>query len=133
SYRSEPVIADLSQRPRGRPFPATGAVASGIAAAGDGSGQEVVAWKACDSGGSCSAWATYRRSGGRFGSASRLGPIDTSQAPAVALGAGGRAVLGWVAGGRVVASDHARGGARFSAPRAVPTSRLSHHITRAVA
>ena len=109
SYRSEPVVADLAGRPRGRPFPATGTVASGISAAGDGSGQDVVAWRACDAAGSCSVWATFRRAGGRFGSPSRLGAIDTSQAPAAAFGAGGRAVVGWVAGGRVIGSSDATG------------------------
>lgn len=133
SYHSEPAVADLDGRPRARTFPAATTTASDISAAGDGSGQQVVAWKACNSAASCWVWAIYRRSGGRFGSPSRLGVIDGAQAPATAVGADGHALVGWVDQGRVWAARHGRTDTRFSARAAVATSSLSHDLSLVVA
>jgi hypothetical protein len=133
SYRSQAVVADLGRRPAGRGFPIAGTVASGIAAAGDGSGGDVVAWRACDRAASCSVWAVFRRAGARFGAPSRLGAIDASQAPVTAVGAGGRAVVGWVASGRVIAAARGPRDARFSAPATVTTSSFAHDLTMAIA
>jgi hypothetical protein len=133
SYRSQAVVADLGARPRGRPFPITGTVASGITAAGDGSGENVVAWKACDRAAACSVWAVFRRAGGRFASPTRLGAIDTAQAPVTAVGAGGRAVVAWVGSGRVLAAGRGPRDRGFAAPRPVATSSFAHDLTMAIA
>ncbi len=132
SYRTQAVVADLGAHPRARPFPHPGMVISDIAASGDGSGENVVVWKACDQAASCSVWATFRRAGGQFASPSRLGSVDTAQAPAAAFGGGGRALVGWVDQGRVWAAERGRGDARFSASRSVAASNLSHDLTMGV-
>jgi hypothetical protein len=133
SYHSQAAVADLGSRPHAREFPQAGLLASSITASGDGSGENVVAWKACDAAASCSVWAIFRAPGGRFGRPSRLGAIDASQVPATALGGGGRAVVGWIDQGRIDAAERRPSDPRFSASQQVPTSSFAHDLTLAVA
>jgi hypothetical protein len=133
SYHSQAVVTDLAGRARGRAFPINGTVASGVTAAGDGSGENVVAWKACDRAAVCAVWAVFRRSGGRLSSPARLGSIDASQVPVAAIGARGRAVVGWVAGGHVLAAARGPSSHGFSAPQTVRTSSFAHDLTMAIA
>lgn len=128
SYRSQAVLGDLRAPVRGRPLPIRGTVASAVAAAGDGTGENVVAWKACDTRATCAVWAIFRDPGRRFGSPVRLGAIDASQAPAVTVAGGGAALVGWVDGGRVLAVARRPGAGRFARPVALPSS-FAHDLT----
>lgn len=128
SYRSQAVLGDLRSpiQPRALPVPAS--VASGLTAAGDGTGENVVAWKACDTRAECAVWATFRDSGRHFGPTVRLGAIDASQAPASTVAGGGRALVGWIDSGRVLSVERRPGEGRFSRPIRLASS-FAHDLT----
>lgn len=127
---SQIVAADLSRALRTHAFPQTG-LASGIAADADSAGEEVLAWKVCDQVPVCQVMAVSRPRAGRFGTPSILGSIDAGTAPAVAVAAGGRAVVGWVLGGRVELALRSSASARFAPPRALPGSGAAAQLTLA--
>ena len=116
AYHSEAFVADLAHPLRPRVLSAGGQTASGLALAG-ARGVEVLAFRACDSSGACSAYASFRASHGGFGRPSRLGPIDPSQEPGATVGGDGTAVVGWIEGGRVLAVTRPSRARSFSAAR----------------
>jgi hypothetical protein len=77
-------------------------------------GRLVAAWASCDpASGICAVHAALRSlgAGGGWQPSQRLGRIDPGESPAVAVTGGGTALVGWIAGGRVicaVAGVHAR-------------------------
>ncbi len=129
AYHSQAVVADLGSRPRARAFPIAGELASGLSFAGDARGDQVLAWKACDRLGSCTARAVTRAAGRRFGQVATLGAIDASQEPSAAIGPRGDALVGWVDDGRVLAAGHRVRAARFGAPRAVSATNRAADLT----
>jgi hypothetical protein len=104
-FRSQVMVADLARSIQRRALSPSGELASGIAAASNARGDEAVAWKACDSTGACIVRAALRTANGRFGNSQRLGAIDPSETPTLALSPDGIALLGWVQSGHVVASS----------------------------
>lgn len=103
SYRSQIVVADLSNKTKKRVLSSQGQLVSGLSFAADPAGDQVLAWKVCGSTGSCTVRASIRRAGTRFTAPQSKGSIDPSQAPAVAIAPGGQALLGWIAFGQVYA------------------------------
>jgi hypothetical protein len=122
SYASQVVLRDLRAGSSLRGFGASGQTASGLAGAGDARGDQVVAWKECDPTPACGLWAVSRRGGGRFGGPVELGAIDPYENPAAAISSGGEALLGWIAGGQVLAVTRSRSAGRFAAPHVVSAS-----------
>ncbi len=110
------VITSSLADPAGQAtFPSTG-IASGLTAAADPHGDEILAWKSCDAVPVCSVMAVSRRAGGSFGTPARLGTIDAASVPAVALAPRGAAEVGWIAGGRVLVARRSGSTGRFGAP-----------------
>jgi hypothetical protein len=114
TFHSEVLAKDLNGKGSARPFQISGQVASGLAAAGNGAGEQALAWSSCMRGGTCAVRATLRSPGGRFAQPLRLGSIDASQAPTVAVGPSGEAIVGWVSAGRVFADVREPGSKRFA-------------------
>jgi hypothetical protein len=129
AYHSQAAVADLTGRPRARAFPIGGQSASGLSFAGDARGDQVIAWAACDPLGSCAVRAATRAAGGRFGSPAELGAIDAGEAPVAAIAPDGKALVGWIAGGSVLAAAHDRTAARFGAPRTVSGTTYAADLT----
>jgi hypothetical protein len=129
-YHSRTVVADLRRRLRTHPFP-DAASTSGLSLAGDAKGDQVIAWQACETTGACSAFAALRRAGHTYGPPVRLGPIDSSQAPAATVSAGGEALVGWIAGGAVHIANHRRPGSSFGAARVVSRTSLASDLALA--
>lgn len=97
-----------------RTIAVAGQPASGLALAGDARRSQVLAFKSCDFGGRCSVWVAY---GG--GAATRVAPIDPSQAPDATVSRDGTAFVGWVFGGRVYAVWRGPRAGGFTRPRAL--------------
>ncbi|HUE27157.1 MAG TPA: hypothetical protein VMP89_10330, partial [Solirubrobacteraceae bacterium] len=122
AYGSQVVLRDLGAVSAPRVIGAAGETASGLTAAGDPRGDQVVAWRDCDPTPACRLWAVYRRGGGRFGAPVALGAIDPYEDPAAAVSSGGEALVGWIAGGRVIAAARSPSASRFGAAHAVSTA-----------
>ena len=112
-HHSRVETADLTAHPRARPLSPADRLASGLSLAADGAGDQAVAWTSCSTTPSCSVQAAGRPAKGRFGSARTLGAADATASPSLAIAPAGQVVVGWVRGGRPVAS------AGFGAPVAL--------------
>lgn len=121
AYRAEIAAADVTGTPRERVFAQTGTV-SGLTAGADPRGGELLAWKVCDPAPVCHVVAVSRGGGGRFSVPVTLGTIDAAAEPAVAVGPGGSAVVGWIEDGRVVVVRRGSAGAAFGAAKRLPGS-----------
>ncbi len=97
---------------------------------GSGAGQ-VLAYRACTRSGACVARAALRRR--RFGAATTLGPIDSTQFPAVAQSAGGASLAAWIAPGGVRAAVAPPGAPRLQAPRTVAATGFAADLAVAFA
>ncbi len=128
SYHSEVVEADLAHPRRTTTFPVAGTIASGLAFSGDGRGDQVLAWKACTWGAICSTEAAVRSAAKSFGRAVRLGSIDATEAPALAVSGSGAALLGWIDRGHVLACPLKPRATRFTAPGVVSATNYAANL-----
>ena len=129
-YHSEVRAADLVRHPAIRTFAPADRSASEISFAADAAGDQGLAWKSCTAGGSCGVATTVRGAHGHFAAASgRLGAIDASEAPALTVGGRGQVLVGWVRGGKPLASVGSAGRGRFGAPRALSSSTFASDLT----
>ncbi len=126
---SEPVVADLGGRVHARTFELPGLIASGLSFATDPSGAQVLAWKACDLGGSCRVETSVKDAGGRFSAPISLGRIDPAATPAAAVSSKGVGLVGWISGGRVLAAARARRAPRFAPTRVVSPTTSAMDLT----
>ncbi len=136
-YHSEARVADLTARPLVRTLSRANQVVSGLAFAGDAVGDQAVAWKVCPALSSCTLQAALRRAGASFAAPASLGPIDPSQAPALAVGGNGEALLGWVRLGHPVVAESppvpaaSHRSARFGAARVLSATVYAADLTLA--
>ena len=126
---SEPVVADLGGRVHARTFELPGLIASGLSFATDPSGAQVLAWKACDLGGSCRVETSVKDAGGRFSAPISLGRIDPAATPAAAVSSKGVGLVGWISGGRVLAAARGRRAPRFAPTRVVSPTTSAMDLT----
>jgi hypothetical protein len=130
-FHSVAVTADVGRRGI-RGLSTRGSIASGLSLAADDRGGEIAAWRECSAAGvPCIARAAFRRGGGGFGRTMRLGRIDPSQTPRVAVAPLGHAIVGWISNGDVVAVAHE--GLGFGFGRAVTISRTASAANLALA
>jgi hypothetical protein len=126
---SQVAVADLGRRVHVRTFPIDGLLASGLTLASNAGGAQLLAWKVCDTSGSCSVETVARDRGKRFGQPLRLGRTDASQAPSAAVSASGVWVVGWIDGGRVLAASRFRRARRFVRPRVISSTNAAADLT----
>jgi hypothetical protein len=97
-------------------------LASDLSFAGDAAGDQVLAWDACSPTGTCSVQASVRPARGRFGAAQTLSASDPIEAPAAAMSAFGKALVGWIRGGDVVAAARRLHAQQFGPGRKVSSA-----------
>jgi hypothetical protein len=112
-----------------RTVSAYGVLASDLSFAADAAGDQVLAWNACSSTGTCSVQAAVRRARGGFGAVQTLGPSDPIEAPAAAMSRFGKALVAWIRGGDVVASSRRAGAGRFGGARTVSSTGDDYDVT----
>lgn len=129
-YHSEVKAADFARRPRIRGLsPPNGAPAAGLRFAANPAGGQAVAWKACNSNGSCTVHVAARTATGTFHNPVSLGSIDASQTPAVGVGPAGQVVVGWVRSGHPVAAVGALASGRFGVTRVLSATVYALDLT----
>ena len=113
AYHSVVEAADLTPKAQARALSPANRLASGLKFAGDAAGDQVAAWESCTVDDACTADAAVRRRGATFGPARVLGATDAAQAPALSVGPGGQAVVGWIHAGDPEAATQATPGRGF--------------------
>ncbi len=129
SYRSQIVVADRTGPAKNRVLSSQGQIVSGLSFAADPAGDQVIAWKVCGSTGSCTVRASIRRVGKHFTPPQVRGSIDPSQAPAVAIGPNGQALLGWIGFGHVFAVAAGPRSSSFGALHEVSSANYAADLT----
>jgi hypothetical protein len=130
-FRSQVMVADLTRTIRRRAVSPSGELASGLSVAADATGDEAVAWKACDTNGACIVRAALRAANHRFGNAQRLGTTDASEAPVVTVAPDGLALLGWVRAGHVLAAAARPRAHAFGSVHTVSSTNFATDLTLA--
>jgi hypothetical protein len=104
-------------------------LASDLTLAGDGAGDQVLAFDGCSAAGTCVARAAIRRARGGFGPPQRLGAIDPSQAVAATVTGAGAVLVGWVGSGHVVAAEAGPRWVRFGRARTISSTNYGSDLT----
>jgi hypothetical protein len=128
-YHSQVRAADFAAHPNIRQLSAADGMAASIGLSSDASGAQALTWKSCGDAGTCTVHVATRSPKGAFGHGLDLGGIDASQTPAVAVGANGRVVVGWVRSGHPVAAVGSAASGRFGPPRVLSASVYALDLT----
>jgi hypothetical protein len=131
AYHSVVRATDIVPHATVRTLSSANRLASGLGFAGDGAGDQEVAWESCTFQAACQTQADGRGAKGSFGAIRTLGSIDASQQPAVAVGPHGRALVGWVRGGRPVAATASSAGGRFGGASNLSSTTFAFDLTLA--
>ncbi len=129
SYHSIVRAMDIAPHAMVRDLSPANRLASGLSFAGDVAGDQEVAWQSCTAQAACQAQADGRGAKGSFGPVRALGSIDASQEPAAAVGPHGQVLVGWVRGGKPVASGATSAGGRFGAPATLSSTTFALDLT----
>jgi hypothetical protein len=89
----------------------------------------MAAWQSCTAQAACQTQVDGRGAQGSFGPVRALGAIDASQAPAVAVGARGQVLVGWVRGGHPVVATASSAGRRLGAPVTLSATTFALDLT----
>ena len=104
--------------------------ARGWSFAGDVVGDQAVAWESCTFQAACQTQVDGRGAeGSRSAGARARGSIDASQAPALAVGAHGQVLVGWVRAGKPVAATAESTGRPFGAPVTLSSTTFALDLT----
>jgi hypothetical protein len=129
TYHSIVRAMDIAPHAMARDLSPVNRLASGLSFTADVGGDQALAWESCTAQASCQAQVDGRGAHGSFGPARTLGSIDASQAPAVAVGPHGQALVGWVRGGKPVAATAASAGGRFGGPVSLSSTTFALDLT----
>jgi hypothetical protein len=131
-YHSQVRATDIAPHATVRDLSPAGRLASGLSVASDLGGDQEIAWESCTFQDACETQADGRSAEGSFGAVRTLGFIDPSQEPALAVGAHGQALVGWVRDGQPVAATASSAGGPFSAPSALSSTTFALDLTVAL-
>jgi hypothetical protein len=124
AYHSQVQQAELgAKHPSVHALSPANRLASSLSAAADPAGDQAVSWESCTSAGGCTVQLAGRPAKGSFGKPHTLGPIDSYQSPDLAISPKGQVLVGWVNGGRPVAS------VGFGSPTTLSTSTYASDVT----
>jgi hypothetical protein len=129
AFHSVVRVMDIAPHATPRNLSPANRLASGVSFAGDVAGDQALAWQSCTAQAACQTQVDGRGAHGAFGPARTLGAIDPSQEPAVAVGARGQALVGWVRGGHPVAAAAPGAGRRFGAPVTLSATTFALDLT----
>lgn len=129
AYHSVVRAMDIAPHATVRNLSPASRLASGLSFAGDVAGDQEVVWESCTLQADCQTQADGRGAKGSFGAVRTLGAIDASQQPAVAVGAHGRVLVGWVRGGQPVAATASSTGGRFGGPATLSSTTFALDLT----
>jgi hypothetical protein len=129
NYHSQVKVTDVGTHPRIRAVSPANRLASGLSFAADAAGDQGLSWESCTTGAGCTVGAAVRGAKARFGAGTTLGAIDAAQTPAVAVGTGGRALIGWIEGGQPVAAIGSAATRRFGTPTILSASTFALDLT----
>lgn len=129
AFHSQVQLADLTHPKRVKSVRVPGEIASGLSFVQNARGDQLLSWRACTTGGTCSTREVLRRAGRRFGAPRRLGSIDPGEEPTAALAPSGAGLVGWIDGGRVLAAGLRASTVRFAAARVVSETGLATDLT----
>jgi hypothetical protein len=129
SYHSEAMAMDDAPHASARALSPAGRLASGLTFAGDLAGDQAVSWESCTVNDACSTDVAARRAKGAFGPARSLGATDPAQAPALAVGAHGQAVVIWIHNGDPMGAVQASPGHAFGSPSVISAAGYALNIT----
>jgi hypothetical protein len=130
-YHSQVEFADVGRTALPVAVSAPDELASGIAFASDADGDQALVWKACTLLGTCALRDALRAAGGRFAPVQSVGPVDGSQAPAVAISPTGQTLVTWIEHGHVLGASAPRGAADLSAPHVVSATSYAADVSLA--
>jgi hypothetical protein len=122
-------VMDIAPHATARTLSPTNRPASGLSFGGDVAGDQALAWQSCTAQAACQIQVDGRGAHGAFGPPRTLGATDPSQEPAVAVGARGQALVGWVRGGHPVAATAPGAGRRFGAPVTLSATTFALDLT----
>lgn len=128
-YHSLVRATDIAPHATVRNLSPANRLASGLSFAGDVGGDQAIAWESCTFQAACQTQVDGRGAKGSFGPIRTLGSIDASQAPALAVGAHGQLLVGWVRGGKPVAATASAPGRAFGAPSALSSTTFALDLT----
>jgi hypothetical protein len=129
AFQAQVGVADAGKGFRPRDFSLPGEIAAGLAFAGDQGGDQELAWKGCQSDGSCRVRVVVRPARGTFDNPQSLGQIDPSQDPVVAVGPNGTALIAWIRNGHVFAAVRRARSQLFGAPHQVSKGDFASDLT----
>jgi hypothetical protein len=104
AYHSQVEVADVNAHPSPRALSSNGRIVSGLSLVSDAAGDQGATWESCTTSGSCVVQGAGRPASGSFSGAHKLGSIDPTQQPSLAISPGGQLVVGWEQGGHPLAS-----------------------------
>jgi hypothetical protein len=128
-YHSLVRATDIAPHATVRNLSSASQLASGLSFAGDLGGDQAIAWESCTFQDACQTQVDGRGAKRSFGAPRTLGSTDASQAPALAVGAHGQVLVGWVRGGRPVAATASAPGRPFGAPSTLSSTTFALDLT----
>lgn len=131
AYHSVARAQDIAPHAQPRTLSEPNRLASGLTFAGDAAGDQAVSWESCTLNDACRTDAAFRGRQGVFGRTQALGPTDADQAPALAVGSDGRAIIAWIRRGDPVAAVQPGPGRRFGRPGVLSRAGYALNITLA--
>jgi hypothetical protein len=128
AYHAQVKMMDLGAHAVVHTVSPSARLASGLTLDGDATGDQSVSWASCTAATACATQVAVRGAGGEFGPVRTLGAVDPSEAPASSVGPTGQVLVGWIRGGRPVASVEAAPGRGFGAPTALSSTTFALDI-----
>lgn len=126
AFHSEVRAAALSSRFRPVRLSDSGALAEGLSVSAGGQGVELAAFSQCARrSGRCAATGVKRLGRRSFGAPQRLGALDAGQALSGAVTGDGRAVVGWISAGHVLAAAAPAQGRGFEPALRISSTNLA--------
>jgi hypothetical protein len=128
-YHSRVRAMDIAPHAAVRDISPPNRLASGLSFAGDVDGDQAMAWQSCTAQDACQTQVAARPATGQYGAPRTLGAIDPSQEPAVAVGAHGQVLVGWVRAGKPVAVTAANAARPFGEPVTLSATTFALDLT----
>jgi hypothetical protein len=131
AYHSQLLAVDVGTGSAPVPVSSAGGLGTSVSLAADAHGDEVLAWRECDTTGACVADGALRRAGRAWSPPRRLGTVDPTDTPVAAESAAGVALVGWVSSGHVVAASAGPRAGAFRTGHVVSATNYAADLTLA--